>query len=168
MAPARSPLNSGELVLALTTALELVPKYTRCKVAFVPALQLRLVLTATLAAQLAGFGLLAAPARIAAGSTKSVMLCAGTVLLKPLSGKLRSPSRLMALADVNCQTWAVPFARKLLSVTDAVALDVSCLLMTISVSAPSEERTAANVATLSGFGPVAETLVSPKVDLLPS
>ena len=38
----------------------------------------------------------------------------------------------------------------------------------MSVSAPSDERTAAKVETLSGFGPVALTLVSPKVDLLPS
>ncbi len=40
--------------------------------------------------------------------------------------------------------------------------------MTMTVSAPSAERWAANAETLSGLGAVAATLVSPNVDLLPS
>ena len=40
--------------------------------------------------------------------------------------------------------------------------------MTITVSAPSVERWAAKAATVSGFGAVADTLVSPNVDRLPS
>ena len=49
-----------------------------------------------------------------------------------------------------------------------VALALSCLLITIAVNAPSDERTAANAETLSGLGAVADTLVSPKLDSFPS
>ena len=52
--------------------------------------------------------------------------------------------------------------------TVVLAPDANCLLITSTVSAASGERTAANVETLSGFGPAALTLVSPKPDLLPS
>ena len=38
------------------------------------------------------------------------------------------------------------------------------LLMTMIVSAVSDVRCAAKTATLSGFGPLAETLISPNVD----
>ena len=43
-----------------------------------------------------------------------------------------------------------------------------CLLMTMTVSAPSEQRSAANDERSSGFATVAATLVSPKVESLPS
>ena len=48
-----------------------------------------------------------------------------------------------------------------------VAVD-NCLLITMTVKAPSDDRTLANADTVSGFGTDADTLVSPNVDLLPS
>src|SRR6266404_3661653 len=99
-----------------------------------------------------------------AGTTNSVMLWAGTVLLKPFPAKLRSLRRVTEFAEVSCHRCATPEDRKLVRLTVADALAVSCLLISIVVSAPSPERTAAKQATLSGFGPVAETLVSPKPD----
>ena len=74
----------------------------------------------------------------------------------------------MLLAEVSCHTWLVPAGRKLVRLMVAIALAVSCLLITISVSAPSEVRVAPKVETVSGFGPLALILVSPKVELLPS
>src|SRR5262245_60328164 len=103
-----------------------------------------------------------------AGTTKSVMLCGGTVLLTLLPVKLKSLRCVIALDEVSCQRCATPLERKLVRLMVADALAVSCLLISMTVSAPSLERAAAKQATLSGFGTVAETLVSPKPDLLPS
>ena len=50
----------------------------------------------------------------------------------------------------------------------AGVLPDNCLLITITVTAWSAVLCAANAETASGFGPVAATLVSPNVDLLPS
>jgi hypothetical protein len=50
----------------------------------------------------------------------------------------------------------------------AGVVSVSCLLITIIVTAPSEVRCAANTDTASGLGDAAATLVSPNDDLLPS
>ena len=89
-------------------------------------------------------------------------------MLKVFPVKERSPKRVMLLAEVSCHICAVPLGRKLVNVTLAGAALESCLLMTTNVSAPSVERVAAKVATVSGFGAVAEMLVSPKADWLPS
>src|SRR5258705_6541183 len=106
------------------------------------------------------------PARRRAGfpgaSTKSVMLCAGSVLLKLFPRKLTGLGCVMALAEVSCHTWAVPLERKFERFIVTVAVAVGCLLISIAVSAPSDDRKAAKVETLSGLGPVADTLVSPK------
>ena len=75
---------------------------------------------------------------------------------------------MIALAEVSCQTCAVPRGGKLARLTVAGVLPDRSLLITITVSAPSAVRCAAKAETASGFGAVAATLVSPNVDLLPS
>ena len=106
---------------------------------------------------------------VVAGSTKSVMLCAGTVVANALLPTATSASRVMAVCAVEliCQACAAAPDEKLAKFTVTGVLPC-CLLITITVSAPSEARTAANVERLSGFATVAETLVSPKVEFLPS
>jgi hypothetical protein len=61
------------------------------------------------------------------------------------------------LADPDAAKWAM------FRLTDVLPL--STLLITITVIAPSLVRSAAKAERLSGFGTVAETLVSPKVEL---
>ena len=68
----------------------------------------------------------------------------------------------------NCHTCAVPMFGKFVTLIVTAAFVVACLLITITVKAPSLDRVAAKVETLSGFGPIAATLVSPKPDLFPS
>src|SRR5207248_3888337 len=104
-------------------------------------------------------------AGVAAGSTKSVMLCAGTVLLTLLLAYSASARRLIEFAEVNCQTCAVPAPLKFAMLRTTGVVPFNALLMTITVNALSEERTAANEERLSGFGTVADTLVSPNADL---
>ena len=70
-------------------------------------------------------------------------------------------------AELICQACAVAFAVKPAKFTVTGVLPC-CLLITITVSAPSVPRTAANAERLSGFATAAETLVSPNVELLPS
>src|ERR1017187_7610860 len=103
-----------------------------------------------------------------AGRTNSVMLWAGTVSIKVLPVRPTSLRRLMELAEVSCHTWAVPAPKKLVRLRATIAVALNCLLMTITVSAPSEDRSAAKAETMSGFGSEVLTLLSPKADLLPS
>ena len=100
--------------------------------------------------------------------TRSVTLCPGTDVEKLEPAGATSASRAMALEEESCQTCALPAAWKFETLTVIGVVPVRYLLTTITVKAPSEERTAAKLETLSGFGPPAETLVSPNVDLLPS
>src|SRR6185295_5640736 len=99
----------------------------------------------------------------------NVMLLDGTVFVNAIFEKLMSLRCVMLATvwsagevDFNCHTCAVPRFGKLVRLIATAALVVACLLSTITVSAPSPARTAAKVDTRSGFGPVAETLVSPK------
>src|ERR1017187_6394436 len=102
------------------------------------------------------------------GTTNSVRLCGGNALLiMPLTTET-SASRAITLAEFNCQTCAEVFAGKLATLMLAGVTLVRSLLMTRIVSAPSFVRTAENAARLSGVGTVMLTLMSPKVDLLPS
>ena len=103
-----------------------------------------------------------------AGITNSVMLCCGTVraTVEPLTGT--SERCVIVFADVSCQTWALVPAPKFTSESVTGVEPDSTLFTTITVSAPSLERVAANADSESGSGTVAETLVSPNVDLLPS
>src|SRR3990172_3505682 len=94
------------------------------------------------------------------GNTSSVMLCGGAVKLTVEPLKLRSVRRVIALEEVNRYTSAVPLLLKLLRAMLTGVLPERYLLMTMTVSAPSGVRSAANTATLSGLGPAAETLVS--------
>src|SRR5215510_5980505 len=102
------------------------------------------------------------------GITKSVMLWAGSVAVSVAPGIARSARRVMTLVAVNCQACAVPRFVKFTIPTLAVVLADEDLLIAITVSAPSDVRTAAKAETVSGFGTPAATLVSPNVDLLPS
>src|ERR1035438_9788647 len=96
------------------------------------------------------------------------MLCEGTVSVRrPLANEM-SARRVMILADVSCQRCAEPVALKLARLALTGVALLRSLLMTMSVSAPSDVRTALNAERLSGFGTDVRTLVSPNVDLLPS
>ena len=100
-----------------------------------------------------------------AGTTNNVMLCAGSVTPKlvPLRadvGEARDRVGRRELPDLRRAAHAAKLAR--LTVTGVLA--DRYLLTTMTVSAPSAERTAAKAETVSGFGDVAATLVSPKVD----
>src|ERR1022692_2764668 len=101
--------------------------------------------------------------------TNSVMLCEGSVAEIALLEIATLPVWLIAVCDADeiCQASAVPVFPKLARLMVTLVLPV-CLLTTITVSAPSEARTAANDERESGFDTPAETLVSPKVDSLPS
>src|ERR1035438_3172072 len=96
------------------------------------------------------------------------MLCEGTVSLRMLFVNDTSARWVMILADVSCQRCAEPVALKLATLALTGVALLRSLLMTMSVSAPSEVRTALNAERLSGFGTDVRTLVSPNVDLLPS
>src|SRR5215831_13162848 len=105
----------------------------------------------------------------AAGAiTSRVMLSTGADRLKLAPLKLRSLSRVMELADVNCHTWATPAAEKFARFTAASEAVVKLLLITITVKAPSLDRCAANDDRVSGSGTESETLTSPNVDFAPS
>jgi hypothetical protein len=88
------------------------------------------------------------------------------VRLFPL--KVTSARGAIVFAEVNCHTLALEPWAKLARLIVVGVLLVRYLLITITVSAPSDERRAAKAERLSGFGTVACTLVSPNVDLLPS
>ena len=72
------------------------------------------------------------------------------------------------MAAVSCQACAVPPCTKFARVIVVGVLTDKDLAIAITVSALSAERWAAKAATASGFGVVADTLVSPNVDPLPS
>ena len=80
----------------------------------------------------------------------------------------RSVSRVIAFAEVSCHAWAVPLPEKFASDMVTGVLPLRTFEITITVSAPSEVRWAANAARLSGLGTLACTLLSPKADRLPS
>jgi len=101
-------------------------------------------------------------------TTNSVMLCAGSVATKLVPVMLTSALWVMALVAVSCHTWVVPRCANEEMLTVVVTAVDSCLLITMIVKAPSDERAAANADTASAFGATAETLVSPNVDLFPS
>ncbi len=104
-----------------------------------------------------------------AGTTKSVMLCDGTVVEIAVLVTLRSLKCAIEVceAELICQTWAVPDVEKFARLTVTGVLPC-CLLITITVKAPSDVLTEAKAERLSGLVTLAATLVSPKVDLLPS
>ena len=106
---------------------------------------------------------------VPAGITNSVMLCEGTVVVMVLLATATSARRAMDVCDAEliCQACAVPVVAKFARLTVTGVLPC-CLLITITVSAPSELRIEANAERLSGFAVAAETLVSPKVEFLPS
>src|SRR5258708_3282464 len=81
-------------------------------------------------------------------SRNRVMLWAGSVLLKLFPRKLTGVGCAMVLAEASCHIWAVPLDRKFERFMVTSALAVSCLLITIAVSAPSDDRKAAKVETL--------------------
>src|SRR5215831_16693584 len=106
---------------------------------------------------------------VAAGAiTSRVMLCMGADRLKLAPLKLRSLSRVIELVAVNCHTWATPAAEKFARFIAASEVAVKLLLITITVSAPSLDRSAANEDRVSGSGTESETLTSPNVDFAPS
>ena len=72
------------------------------------------------------------------------------------------------LAAVSCQTWATPACVKLARLIVAGVRADRDLLIDHHRQRAVAERCAAKAETVSGLGTVAETLVSPNVDLLPS
>ena len=76
----------------------------------------------------------------------------------------------MAFEEVSWITCAVVPATKFAKFKFKVSsvLPERTLLITMTVSAPSDARNAANAERLSGAGAIAETLVSPNADPLPS
>src|SRR5688572_15247710 len=106
-------------------------------------------------------------AAVPAGTTKSVMLRAGRVAEKLVPPKLMLERRLIAFADVSCQGSARPALVKPARLTVTGVVPDRYFERTMMVRALSDDRWAAKAATVSGFGPVAETLVSPNVDLFP-
>src|SRR5215813_4210942 len=88
------------------------------------------------------------------GMTNNVMLCEGTFKLK-LVLTFMSLSRVIEFADVSCQTCANPEGEKFAMFTLAFAAELRFLLMIMTVSAPSLERTAAKADSESGSGTVA-------------
>src|SRR6188472_1967620 len=100
--------------------------------------------------------------------TYKVILCAGTEVTKLDPAKLTSDKCVIAFAEVSCHACAPPAAAKFARFTVTGVEPDNTLLMTMTVIAPSDARVAANADRLSGFGALAETLVSPNADLLPS
>src|SRR5512145_2908891 len=74
-----TPRNWGDTGVATATVLELVPRYTACKTALLPAAQLNEEVTAMLVAPLVGVGLEAAPTVMILSSTTVVIDCGGKV-----------------------------------------------------------------------------------------
>src|SRR5437773_4518738 len=103
-----------------------------------------------------------------AAITNSVTLCGGTVATKLDPPKLKSARRVIEFDDVSCHACAAPLAAKLAKFSVIGVAPERTLLTTITVSAPSLERCAANTESASGSGALAATLVSPKPDRLPS
>jgi len=97
-----------------------------------------------------------------------VIDCAGTVAEKPPAPTATSARREIEFEEVSCHTWAAAPGAKPEILTVTGVLPESTLLTTITVSAPSDDRSAAKADRLSGFGTVAETLGSPNEDLFPS
>src|ERR1035438_4043487 len=97
------------------------------------------------------------------------MLCEGTVVEMALLEMGTLPNWVMAdwVAEEIWYACAVPLVGKFARLM-ATGVLPCCLLITMTVSAPSEERTAAKDESLSGFATVTETLVSPNVESLPS
>ena len=107
-------------------------------------------------------------ARPAAGITKSVTVCAGSVAARLPPETATSARRVIAFDASSCQAWAADPAAKLERFSTRAALPVRRLCTTMTVSAPSSERNAAKAESVSGSGAVARTLTSPKADLAPS
>src|SRR5262245_28843384 len=108
---------------------------------------------------------------VIAGTTNSVTLGDGSVAENVLPATGTSARWAMEVpAPVSCHTCALgPGVNPAMPTsTEAAGLPASCLLITMTVSAPSEARRAAKAATVSGSGATAETLVSPNVDFAPS
>lgn len=104
-----------------------------------------------------------APGTVAAGTTSSVMLCAGSVsdTADPLG--VRFGSCVMVLVDFSSHRCTERAPTKPARFTVAGVSPESVFAINITVSAPSLARTLAKTDTLSGFGPVARTLVSPNL-----
>ena len=104
-----------------------------------------------------------------AGITSSVMLWDGTVVETELFDTFTSAKWVIDVwdAELICQACAVPEVEKFarLSVTGVLPC---CLLINITVNAPSDWRSDANADRLSGLATFASTLVSPKVESFPS
>jgi hypothetical protein len=104
-----------------------------------------------------------------AGITKSVTLCAGTLATKPEPDTVTSASRVIAFDAVSCHACAGDPAEKFARFTVTGVEPESTFEITITVSAPSVDRSAAKTDTLSGFAvEIARTLVSPNPERLPS
>ena len=105
----------------------------------------------------------------AAGTTKSVMLCAGTLVVKVLPLRGTSVRRAIVFAEVSCQTWAAAPGTAFARLTVTGVLPDSTFEIAMTVTAPSLVRSAANTERLSAFAlERALTLTSPKLDRLPS
>src|ERR1700690_4184061 len=87
-----------------------------------------------------------------AGITRRVMLWEGTVVAIALLVTCTSARCVMdcCAAEAICQTCAAPVVAKLARLTVTGVLPC-CLLITMTVMAPSELRKAANAERLSGF-----------------
>src|SRR5262249_50045645 len=101
------------------------------------------------------------------GATTSVMLCGGTVTVVVDAAKPTSERRPSGLAAGSCQLCPAPVPANEPAFTVPGVDPVEFLQTIITVNAPSDDRTAANAATRSGFGTVTATLTSPNVDRLP-
>src|SRR4051794_21205695 len=102
------------------------------------------------------------------GMTRSVMLCAGSESDSEELATATSARCAMAFVEVSCQRCADAPAVKFARFTVVVVEPLSTFATSISVSALSEERMAANAATSSGFGTPAATLTSPNFECAPS
>jgi Outer membrane protein transport protein (OMPP1/FadL/TodX) len=101
-------------------------------------------------------------------TTRSVMLCGDSVRAILEAVIVTSAARVIAFADVNCHTCAVPRSAKWATLIVASVVPESTLLTTMIVNDPSVERCAAKAASEFGSGTVAVTLVSPNAERLPS
>src|SRR5262245_43049307 len=105
------------------------------------------------------------------GITKSVTLWAGTdtLMLPAVTLALEGP---VSAPEASCQPWAVDWAEKFAMLIVTLVVPESAFEITITVSAPSKERWAANDESVSEESTppavaVSLTLVSPNVDLFP-
>src|SRR5262245_31616368 len=92
-----------------------------------------------------------------AGTTNSVMLWAGSEVLRLDPVRDTSARRVIVLAAVSCHTRAGPDAVTWLRLRVTGVLPERTLLITITVSALSVERSAAKAARVSGLGTPART-----------